>query len=117
MVQEEVVEQKARLLGELLKEADGDKQRLQESLSQLFEDFFGQVLGYIEVLFPFDRNQNGQKSQNELQFVSLRSKVLRAGNDKIRLSQELLADYLTIKVYESKKTTIYFGKDKENSHG
>ena len=108
METEQVLEEKARLLGELLKESEVDKQKLVEQLSQLFEGFFGETLNYIEVALPFERSQNGQKSENEIQYGLLRSKILRAGNDKIRDMKDVLSDYLIRQMFQRTKMVISF---------
>lgn len=99
------------LLGELLqKNHELDREFLAGQLSQQFEALFGELLNYIELLLPFEKSLNGQKSENELRFHSIRTKVLRSGNDRIRLTKELLKDFLVLKVMEHKKTVITFGK-------
>ena len=102
----EVNECCSRTVGDLLKTSDQDRVHLEEALSHLFEDFFGQVLNYMEIALPYSRN--GQTSENQAQFTLLRSKVLRDGNDKIREMKLLFGDYLVKKVYESKRTIITF---------
>lgn len=91
-------------LGELLKDGEPDRLHLEKELSQLFQVFFGQVLGYLEVSVP---GENGTKAKN---FALLRSKILGSGNDKLRQMQDLLKDYFVKKVYERKRTVIDFRK-------
>ena len=89
-------------LGELLEGAEAHKQELQESLSKLIEDFFGEVLNLVEVAIPFEPSKNGQKSENEVTYQILRSKILRAGNDKIRKLPDILKYFFIKKVMEKK---------------
>lgn len=104
----------SKWLGELLKNSGQDRQDLEKQLSQLFEDFFGQVLSYIEVALPFEPSKNGVKSENENKFVILRNKILRVGNDKIRLVPTILKYFLIKRIMERREETIiHFGKAKE----
>ena len=63
------------------------------------------ALDEIEVLLPHIR---GDSSENDIRFRGLRKKVLRYGNDKGRLLENFLGDYVAFKVFESQRIEIHF---------
>lgn len=96
-------------------------QELKIILGQRFQDLFWQVLTYLEIAFP---HKPGDGSDNERSYNSLRSKVLRIGNDAIRSSDDLFKSFVAFKVYEYKqvkrdgiKTEIYNFKNKFKVNG
>ncbi len=106
---QESVETVPLTLGHLLEYHQKDHLFLQAALAQRFEELFNEVLGAVEIALP---PQNGV-SQNS--FKVLRSRVLRAGNNKIREMKELLGDYLVVRAFDHERTQIQFhgrGKNK-----
>ena len=78
------------------------RDRLQDDLPRLFNSFFGEVLNILQIRFPHKR---GDGSENESQFLCLRSKILRCGNDKLRDSlPKILNEYDVINRYDTVTT-------------
>lgn len=100
-------------LGDLLKNADKDHLLLREALAQSFEAFFGEVLNLVEVALP---PQDGKPNEA---YKLLRSKILRAGNDRKRSVENLLRDYQVLRTHETIRTlTVHFnGNGKGGHHG
>lgn len=69
------------------------------NISKRFQDMFSQTLIYLEIAFPHEK---GDGSDNERIFNSLRSKILRTGNDNIRELDRILESYVVFKLYEYK---------------
>ena len=79
-------------------------------LARLFNSFFGDVLNILQIRYPHKR---GDGSENENQFLFLRSKILRSGNDRIRKDLfEILSNYNISKKYESTVTKKTFVMEK-----
>lgn len=96
-------------IGELLQ--DSDNKELKQELSIMFKDLFSDFLNQIEIAIPFNKGDN---TENEKRFGILRSRVLRAGNDKIRLLDILLDNYFIKRVVRTEKVIIDFNKDTVN---
>ena len=71
---------------------------LHDELIRLFNLYMSEVLDILSSRFPHTRND---KSVNECEFQGLRAKVLRCGNNKIRLLPEIVNDYDVVKVSET----------------
>lgn len=99
---QESVETVPLTLGHLLEYHSKDHLQLESALAQRFEELFNEVLGAVEVALP---PQNGVAQES---FKVLRSRVLRAGNNKIRQVKELLQDFLVVQAYEHERTQIQF---------
>jgi hypothetical protein len=65
---------------------------------RLFHSHFNEVLDILSSRFPHTKGDN---SINEKEFNGLRSKVLRSGNNKIRMLPEILADYQVVKTTDT----------------
>lgn len=77
-------------------------------ISQMMKLFFGDVLNILSTRFPHVRGDN---SSNEHQFLCLRSKILRAGNDKIRKDLlDIINDYDVKKRRETSIQTVMVGQ-------
>ena len=89
-----------------MKARGNDNDTLYKEISSLFNSYFGNVLDILSARFPHIKGDN---SENEHQFMCLRSKILRAGNDKIRNNLfDIIKNYNVSKEYETnvKKITI-----------
>ena len=98
-----------------------------QKLDQTFKDTFWQILSFLEIAFP---HKPGDGSENEKKFNTLRSKVLRSGNDAVRGLDQLFESYVVFQLYEYKrkvnnnteslifdfKSKYQFIKGKENSN-
>lgn len=81
---------------------------LYNEISSLFNSYFGNVLDILSARFP---HVKGDGSDNEHQFMCLRSKILRAGNDKIRNELvSILKNYDTRKIYNTSVSKINIGQ-------
>ena len=91
-----------------MKERSNDNDILYNEISSLFNSYFGNVLDVLSARFPHIK---GDCSENEHQFMCLRSKILRAGNDKIR--NELVGivrNYNAKKIYNTSVKKIDIGQ-------
>lgn len=70
---------------------------LKETISKQFTDLFWQTLTFLEVAFP---HQKGDGTENEKKYNSIRSKILRIGNDNVRELDNIFSSYVSFKVYE-----------------
>ena len=75
-----------------------DSLALQEAIVRLFNSHFAEVLDILSSRFPHVRGDN---SMNELEFRGLRAKVLRSGNNKIRILPEILQDFSVHQIMET----------------
>lgn len=75
-----------------------DAELLQDELIRLFNLYMSEVLDVLSSRFPHTRND---KSVNECEFQGLRAKVLRCGNNKIRLLPEIIKDYTVAKTSQT----------------
>ncbi len=73
---------------------------LKKLLAKRFEDMLWQTLTFMEVAFPFKR---GDGSANENSYNTIRSKILRIGNDNIRELDTILESFAAFKLFEYKK--------------
>jgi hypothetical protein len=87
-----------------------------EIINNKFKDLFWQALSYLEISHP---HTQGDGSDNEKIYNTLRSKILRIGNDAIRSNDDLFKSFVVFKLYEYKleknenvKTDIYNFKSK-----
>lgn len=93
---------------------------LEQDVARLFNSFFGEVLDILSSRFPHIKDD---ESQNEREFLCLRSKILRCGNNKIRQNlPEILRNFEVKKIYiGSDKQVIEVGQrvilNKEKGHG
>lgn len=69
-------------------------------ISKRFQDMFSKTLIYLEVAFP---HQKGDGSENEKRFNSIRSQILRIGNDNIRELDNVLNSFVIFQLYEYKQ--------------
>lgn len=68
-----------------------------EIVNSRFKDLFWQALSYLEISHP---HVPGDGSDNEKIYNTLRSKILRIGNDAIRSNDELFKSFVVFKLYE-----------------
>jgi len=86
-----------------------------DDLTRLFNSFFGDVLNILQIRYPHKR---GDGSENENQFLFLRSKILRSGNDRIRNElNKILSDYEIVKKYDISETKKNFVFEKVKVRG
>lgn len=79
-------------------EVEGNSNKeLKEILAKKYQELFRQNLSLLEVVFPHEKGDN---SENEKTFNSLRSKILRAGNDAVRDLDSIFDSFVTFKLYE-----------------
>ena len=91
-----------------MKEKGNSNDILYGEISSLFNSYFGNVLDILSARFP---HVKGDGSDNEHQFMCLRSKILRAGNDKIRNELvSILKNYDTRKIYNTSVSKINIGQ-------
>lgn len=82
---------------------------LKDGITRLFHNYFGEVLDILATRFP---HRKGDGSVNEMEFLSLRSRILRKGNDILREDLDsILADYEINKVYSSSLSKIQVGQE------
>lgn len=92
-----------------------DGSLLLEEVSRLFNSYFGEVLNILSSRFPHIR---GDKSDNENQFLCLRAKILRCGNDKIReILPAIIENYEVKKVFETQVEVIDIKQRTKNNIG
>ena len=72
-------------------------------VNKKLQDLFWQILTYLEIVFP---HKPGDGSENEKLYNSIRSKVLRIGNDSIRSNDELFKSFVSFKLFEYKLKRI-----------
>lgn len=75
-----------------------DGQEFFESVSRLFNKEMSETLDILSSRFPHTK---GDGSQNENEFLGLRAKILRSGNNKIRALREVMADYIVVKTHDT----------------
>ena len=91
-----------------MKEKGNSNDILYSEISSLFNSYFGNVLDILSARFP---HVKGDGSDNEHQFMCLRSKILRTGNDKIRNELvSILKNYDTRKIYNTSVSKINIGQ-------
>jgi hypothetical protein len=67
----------------------GDSELLTE-ISGLFHSLFSDMLNMLSARFPHSK---GDGSSNEKEYLAMRAKVLRSGNDKLRQIPKILCEY------------------------
>jgi hypothetical protein len=91
-----------------MKEKVNDNDILINEISALFNSYFGNVLDILSARFPHIK---GDGSNNEHQFMCLRSKILRTGNDKIRNElNSIVKNYSARKIYNTNVKKIDIGQ-------
>lgn len=91
-----------------MKEKVNDNDILINEISALFNSYFGNVLDILSARFPHIK---GDGSDNEHQFICLRSKILRTGNDKIRNELNgIVKNYSARKIYNTNVKKISVGQ-------
>lgn len=91
-----------------MKEKVNDNDILYNEISSLFNSYFGNVLDILSARFPHIK---GDCSENEHQFMCLRSKILRTGNDKIRNELvSIVRNYNAKKIYNTSVKKIDIGQ-------
>lgn len=91
-----------------MKEKVNDNDILYNEISSLFNSYFGNVLDILSARFPHIK---GDCSENEHQFMCLRSKILRTGNDKIRNELvSIIRNYNAKKIYNTSVKKIDIGQ-------
>ena len=91
-----------------MNEKVNDNDILYSEISSLFNSYFGNVLDILSARFPHIK---GDCSENEHQFMCLRSKILRAGNDKIRNELvSIVRNYNAKKIYNTSVKKIDIGQ-------
>lgn len=80
---------------------DGNaSEELKKLLKKRFEDMLWQTLTYMEITFP---HKKGDNSENEASYNTIRSKILRIGNDNIRELDNILDGFIAFKLFEYQK--------------
>jgi hypothetical protein len=85
----------SNVIRELLPE--NSNAEVQNILKKEIQDVMWQVLIYVEIAFPHEK---GDGTDNEKTFNTIRPKILRVGNNKIRNLEKLFESYATLKVQE-----------------
>lgn len=81
---------------------------LSDDVSRLFNLLFGDFLDILSTRFPHTK---GDGSTNEKEFLGLRSKVLRSGNNIIRNElAKVISNYNVVKKYEEDTETVSVGQ-------
>jgi len=75
-----------------------DGKLLEDSVRRLFNKLLSETLDVLSSRFPHVKDDG---SQNETEFLGLRSKILRLGNNKIREIPEILRDFTTVHTHET----------------
>ncbi len=75
--------------------------KLKEIISDNIKVLFRNNLSLLEIVFPHDKGDN---SENEKDFNTLRSRILRAGNDTVRDLDKIFESFVVFELYEYKKT-------------
>ena len=91
-----------------MKEEGNNNDILYSDIVSLFNSYFGDVLNILSARFPHIK---GYGSINEHQFMCLRSKILRSGNDKIRNDLvDIIRNYYVKKVFNTDVRKINVGQ-------
>ena len=91
-----------------MREEENNNDILYKDITSLFNSYFGDVLDILSARFP---HVKGDGSINEHQFMCLRSKILRAGNDKIRNGLvDIVRNYYVKKVFNTDIKKINVGQ-------
>lgn len=86
----------------------GNNELLYNDIVSLFNSYFRDVLDILSTRFPHIK---GDGSINEHQFMCLRSKILRAGNDKIRNNLgDIIRNYYVKKMFNTDIKRIDVGQ-------
>ena len=94
--------------GVFMKEEGNDNDILYRDIVSLFNSYFGDVLDILSARFP---HVKGDGSINEHQFICLRSKILRSGNDKIRNGLvDIVRNYYAKKMFNTDIRKISVGQ-------
>lgn len=95
--------------GLIMKETGkNDNDLLYSDIVSLFNSYFGNVLDILSTRFP---HISGDNSNNEHQYRCLRSKILRAGNDKIRNELVgIIKNYSSVKLFNTDIKRISVGQ-------
>lgn len=75
-----------------------DSVLVEDAVTRLFNKLLSEVLDVMSSRFP---HVKGDGSMNEVEFLGLRSKVLRLGNNKIREIPEITKDFLIVKTHDT----------------
>ena len=92
-------------------QVNNDHLLLMSEIERSFGSFMRSVLVEFELFLPHRANDG---SLNQITFSNLRRKLLRSGNDRVRLMREYLRDYSVNKVYDSQKVVLFENKGKVN---
>ncbi len=80
---------------------DGNSnEELKKLLTRRFEDMLWQTLTFMEISFP---HKKGDGSENEASYNTIRSKILRIGNDNIRELDNILDSFIAFKLFDYAK--------------
>lgn len=81
---------------------------LSDDVSRLFNLLFGDILNILSSRFPHTR---GDGSRNEKEFLGLRSKILRGGNNILRNElPKVVSNYDVVKKYDEQTETVSVGQ-------
>src|SRR3990167_1917844 len=72
---------------------------LKEIFKRNYEDFWWELLTYLELSFP---HAKGDNSDNEKRFNVIRSRILRLGNNKVRDLEKIFQSYVVLQLTEFK---------------
>ncbi|MCK9279271.1 MAG: hypothetical protein M0P71_01395 [Melioribacteraceae bacterium] len=79
------------------KQTGRDNSLLVDEISTLFNSYFGEILNIISNRFPHVREDG---SSNEAEFKGLRARILRCGNDKLRIVPTIMSKYFIQKEFD-----------------
>nr|DAQ92143.1 MAG TPA: hypothetical protein [Caudoviricetes sp.] len=81
---------------------------LSDEVSRLFNLHFGEVLNILSSRFPHTK---GDGSNNEKEFLGLRSKILRSGNNILRDElPKVISNYEVVKRFTEDTETVSVGQ-------
>ena len=79
----------------MVKNETGDAKLAEQDITRLFHNCFNGVLDALSMRFPHTRDDG---SANEAEYKAIRAKILRIGNDQLRILPKVLSAYRVQKV-------------------
>jgi hypothetical protein len=73
----------------------GDIKLIEQDVTRLFHNCFNGILDALSMRFPHTRDDG---SSNEAEYKAIRAKILRIGNDQLRILPKVLSAYCVQKV-------------------
>lgn len=71
-----------------------ENEEVKRQIESRIKEMFSQLLVYLEISLPHEK---GDSSDNEKRFNTIRSKILRSGNDTIRSLDDILRGIIMLK--------------------